>query len=138
MKKPSFKAPKFSVAPIGEDDFLIESVEYNAEKNAYKVKFRMREANRTHSENYRLDINFQVNALGNMLRAAYNDDSLEEFDETLLDGAVGRQFRGEIVHRTWDGNTYAGINGYSYKPVAALYSFVKASDDVIHDSETIA
>ena len=138
MTKPSFKAPKFSVAPAGDDDFLIESIEYNAEKNAYKVKYRMRKANRTYSENYRLDVDFQVNAFGNMLRAAYNDDSLEEFDETLLDGAVGRQFSGEIIHRKWDGNTYAGINGYSYKPVKTLYSFVTPITNVSQDEDDIA
>ena len=133
---PSFKSAKYSVAPAGEDCFLIDSVDYIKEKNAIKVVFRMQKADRKHTEYYRLNVDFQVNALGNMLRAAYNNDTLEEFDEKILTGAVGRQFTGEIIHRTWDGNTYASINAFSYHPVETMFKFVKTMADVINDEDT--
>ena len=138
MKLPKIKSSKYPVAPAGEDILLVDSVEYIEEKNAVKVKYRLRNANRTHSEYYKLDVDFQVNALGNMLRAAYNDDSIDSITEELLTGAVGRQTKAEIVHREYEGKTYAGIDAFSYKPVIELCSFVKESNDVIHDEANIA
>ena len=136
MKLPNIKSSKFSVAPKGEDILLVDAVSYSEEKNAVKVKYSMRNANRKHTEYYKLDVDFQVNALGNMLRAAYNDDSIDDIDEDILTGSIGRQVYGEIVHREWDGKTYAGIDAFSYAPVEELFSFVKDIKDVIHDEET--
>lgn len=136
MNIPNFTSKKYSVAPAGEDILIIDRVEYIEDKNAVKVTYRMRKADRKHTEYYRLDVEFQVNALANMLRAAYNNESLEDFTEDILNDAVGRQVYGEIVHREWAGKTYAGINAFSYRPVEALFSFVKDIKDVIYDEET--
>jgi hypothetical protein len=73
-----------------------------------------------------------------MLRAAYNDASIDDIDEAILVGSIGRQFTGEIVHREWDSKTYAGIDAFSYNPVVALQSFVKSLADVINDEEPVA
>ena len=55
----------------------------------------------------------------------------------ILEGTIGRQFHGKITHREYEGNTYAGIDAFSYKPVTELYSFAKESV-AIQDEETIA
>ena len=138
MNIPNIKSSKFPVAPAGEDVFIIDSVDYVAEKKAIKVSFRMRNANRNHTEYYRIDVDFQVNALGNMLRAAYNDSSIDDINEGILRDAIGRQFTGEIVHREWNSNTYAGINAFSYAPVEALFTFAKTMEEVLNDEETEA
>ncbi|MBQ7884222.1 MAG: hypothetical protein IJ320_07700 [Phascolarctobacterium sp.] len=136
MKLPNIKSSRFSVAPKGEDILIVDSVSYIEEKNAVKVTYRMRNANRKHTEYYKLDVEFQVNALGNMLRAAYNDESIDDINEDILNGSVGRQVRGDIVHREWMGKTYAGIDAFSYAPVDELFSFAKSINDIIHDEET--
>ena len=138
MKLPHIKSSKFTVVPEGEDILLVDSVDYIEEKNAVKIKYRLRNADRKHTEYYKLDVDFQVNALGNMLRAAYNDDSIDGFNEDILVGVIGRQFKGEIFHREWEGRTYAGIEAFSYEPVIELCNFVKESNDVIHDETHIA
>ena len=125
------------MAPAGEHTFIIESVDYIAEKNAVKVTYRLQNVDRKHTEYYRLDVDFQVNALGNMLRAAYNNSSIDDIDEDILMGAVGHQFTGDIVHREWNSNTYAGINAFSYGPIDEAVTFVKTIADVIHDEEDV-
>ena len=135
MSIPKIKSSKFPVAPAGEHTFLVDAVDYVAEKNAVKVTYRLQDVDRRHTEYYRLDVDFQVTALGNMLRAAYNDDSIDDIDEDVLMGAIGRQFTGEIVHREWEAKTYAGINAFSYNPVVALQSFAKSLADIINDEE---
>ena len=132
---PSFKSAKRTITPAGPDVFIIDDFEYIEEKNTIKVSYRLREANRKHVEPYRLDVDFQLNALGDMLRAAFNDDSIEEFDATILNKAIGRQFKGEIVHREFNGNKFARIDGFSYKPVNALYTYARTIGDVIRDDD---
>ena len=135
MNIPKIKSSKFPVAPAGEHTFLVDAVDYVGEKNAVKVTYRLQDVGRKHTEYYRLDVDFQVTALGNMLRAAYNDDSIDDIDENILTSAIGRQFTGEIVHREWDSKTYAGIDAFSYNPVVALQSFAKSLADVIQDDD---
>ena len=137
MKCPNIKSSKFPVAPEGEDIFLVDSVEYVEAKNTIKVTFNMQRANRKHSEKYRLDVDFQVTALGNMLRAAYNDSSIDDINEDILTGAIGRQFTGDIVHREWNANTYAGINAFTYRPVEELSTFVKTIAEAIQDNDPV-
>lgn len=138
MNIPQIKSSKFPVAPAGEHTFLVDSLGYVAEKNAIKVTYQLQNAGRKHTEYYRLNVDFQVTALGNMLRAAYNDESIDDIDEDILMGAIGRQFTGKIIHREWDSKTYAGIDAFSYTPVVALQSFAKSLADVINDDETVA
>lgn len=137
MNIPNIKSTKYSVAPAGKDVFMVDSVSFDSEKNAIKVTYRLLNADRKHTEPYRLDVDFQVKALGNMVRAAYDDKSIDDITGDILEGAIGRQFHGKITHREWEGNTYAGIDAFSYKPVTELYSFAKESV-AIQDEEAIA
>ena len=136
MEIPNIKSTKYSVIPAGKDVFMVDSVSFDPEKNAIKVTYRLLNADRKHTEPYRLDVDFQVKALGNMVRAAYDDKSIDDITGDILEGTIGRQFHGKITHREWNGNTYAGIDAFSYKPVKVLYSFAKEATDVIHDEET--
>ena len=139
MNLPGFESTNSSpVTPKGKDVFLVDNVEYIEESDAYKLTYRMHKANRKHVEYYRRSVAFQINALGNMLRAAYKNNTLVKFTPAMLINAVGRQFEGEIVHSEWQGKKRANINAFSYKPVNALYSFVTENDDVILDGEPVA
>lgn len=137
MTMPSFEYEKFPIAPAGEDVFMVDAVDYVEEKNAYKLTYRLLHTDIKHVEYYRRHVKFQTNALGNMLRAAYNNKTLKSFNASILIDSIGRQFKGKIVHREYEGNTYAGIDAFSYKPVTELYSFAKESV-AIQDEETIA
>ena len=133
MTIPSFTAPtqNYSVTPAGKDVFNVSKIDYIEEKNTVKITYNMLKANRNHSEFYNLDNKYQVNALGNMLRAAYQKPSLVEFDEALIYDSVGRQFEGKINHRKWEEKTYANIDAFSYKAVNELRSFAQDVDDEV-------
>lgn len=138
MAMPTIKSAAYSVTPAGKDVFLVDSIEYIEEKDTFKVTYRLQKANRKHVEFYKHSVDYQINALGNMLRAAYNDDTMEVFDEAILTGAVGRQFTGNIDHNEWQGKKRATINAFSYRPVDELYCFSKSLSDVINDEEPVA
>ena len=135
MAMPTFTSTNSSITPAGIDTFLVDRVEYIEEKDTFKVTYRMQKANRKHVEFYKVSVDYQINALGSMLRAAYKDETMEVFDEAILTGAVGRQFIGNIDHNEWQGKKRATINAFSYRPVEALYCFAKSLAEIINDEE---
>ena len=131
MAKYNFSSKKYKLPSEGVDVFNISKIDYDPVKQSIKISFDALESHARITQFFKLGNDVAEKNLGALLRAAYDDNSLEEFDSDTVENAVGRQFEGQIIHREWNGSKFANLKPFSYEPVSEFHSFAVASEAIL-------